>query len=736
MSNCFACIDAGTSRAIYARERWDAQQETLADSINDTARMVRASLVLVLLAALYLFLILLVGLNDERLLRETPVLVPQINIEASIKTSYIVGPPIFLYLHVQTLFLLSILARKIRRFTEASYNSTISLTDWGIPRQSNAEEHWNLLSAFAFVQLFQPIGDHLRSSLVRKLLSLILFGISIAVIPVLLLLLIDLSFVKYQSINITNFHHLFLVFDIMSITWFTMYNIWLCREEIFQTPHIKVMIGMIGGCILLFCVFFAFYVQPVKFDGPLSENDRVGIWKKGEYNRYIDVNNKPLTNTEIELPYDTGTKRIHTERLDLAERELRYACFRSAKLYHVDLRFADLRGADFGYAEIHNSDLSQAQLHSAIFTDAKLKGIDIGGAKLHSANLSGAELSSADIRGAELHGANLSNFKGIGSTKGCVLYDGRFGNASTGEKKSDDTILNGADLRFARLYGANLKGAKLNGADLRFAKLHGANLKGAELYGANLRNAELYGANLEDVKLDGADLGGAKLTGSSGARISWKFVWMSDTTSFVPFFDPDTHRSTPRSEFIKKSVDRFREDTGMEDIKSDWEKGSVVKYKQLLEENIKENSWENPDMMPNDTDMMHLAHKSGYGSRSDIEVFERLRRSSIEDNAEYWKVRSEWVADFACRDEYAAEIILKRWDSETPLSNIKPKSHCMAISTIIHALKMQKERKEEECLGLHTLSDNEWQELLRPIRSRMEKLKEGYDRCEDIPNVG
>lgn len=396
----------------------------------------------------------------------------------------------------------------------------------------------------------------------------------------------------------------------------------------------------------------------------------------------------------MELPDDTGTKRIHAERLDLAERELRYACFRSAELYHVDLRSADLRGADFGSAEIHNSNFSKAKLHGAIFTDAKLKnGTDIGGAKLHRANLSGAKLSGAKLEGAELYGANLSKSKEIGTNK-CVLRSTLDDDPVLihSENDTENTILHGADLRFARLHGANLEGAELHGADLSYARLHGANLEGAELYGANLRNAELYGANLENVKLDGADLRNAKLAGSYGKPESREFVWIFNTSP--SFVIPKTEKAVQRSKFIKYLVDRFEEKTGMRDMQIYyWKTKTVMKYEELLKESIKENSQGNFNMKPNEYDN------------------------------EYWKSHAEWMKNFACQNKYIARSILKRWKSKIPLSDIEPENLRMAKPAIIEVLENMEE-PDAKCIGLHALPDGERQELLRSIRSRIDLMSD------------
>ena len=699
-----------------------ARQKILADSINDTARMARAALSLVLLAALYLFLTLISTDDKQLLLGESQIALPQVNIGISIKASYIVGPPIFLYLHVQALFLLGVLAQKIRRFIELSN------------RGPSTEEHWNWLSAFAFVQLFRPNGN-------RRWLSLILSCSSIAVIPILLLLAVYLSFVRYQSILITSIHQFILILDIIFIMWFIAFIIQLYKRQIFRVWR-GVVIAMIVGTPTL--IFYAQSPQYSDFGTTyewMEPFDSILCNRLDLFCRYIDVDDGLLINTLVELPdKDTETKKVYVNKFDLAERNLRYASFRSAKLHHVNLRAADLRGADFGSAEVHSSNFAQAKLHGANFVDTKLKNVtDFGEAKLHGTNLSGAELRNANFSGAELHGANLSNSDGaaVFGTEECV------GSSEASKRPSEsnglnlgiksNTKLHGADLRFAELRGANLAcaelrganllGAELHGANLAGAKLHGADLRFAELHGANLRNAELYGANLEGVKLDGADLGNAKLAGSFGNPGSWHWVWMLNTSFFFPILAvPDAHVPVSvdlvyADQLIKKLTEEL-DTSGMGDIQITWNED--ISLKEHLEESIKadKNFWMSDNTGPSGGDM--VIYKSydllPFGSRPSIP--KHWPTSISADDTEYWKTRSEWMVGFACKNEHTARSILKRWMSDTPLSDIGSESLDIARCTIINSLKKKrsewrvwKGQKKRECPGLHAIPDDEWQKF-------------------------
>jgi hypothetical protein len=91
-----------------------------------------------------------------------------------------------------------------------------------------------------------------------------------------------------------------------------------------------------------------------------------------------------------------------------------------------------------------------------------------------------------------------------------TLAQKQWGETSGGPINLAQSLLRGADLRYATL----------NDADLSNAILVRADLAGARLRNANLRNANLAHARLDDADLAGAVFGGANLRGAdlSGAR--------------------------------------------------------------------------------------------------------------------------------------------------------------------------------------------------------------------------
>ena len=260
-------------------------------------------------------------------------------------------------------------------------------------------------------------------------------------IPLTLLFVIDISFVRYQSQTITWILHFIFFCDLGLVVLF--------HWEVFGQRVVKIprrigtwAKGLVASGMVLVLIFAAHppgedgspwsnrtYGKPINFKelfGTFSDLHKlldVGpckAWKIGC--RYLNVSNLDTKN----------------EKLWLNGRTLQFARFKSAQLKGVNFQGAQLQGADF----------QDAELQGAIFRDAKLRG--------------------ADFRKAKLQGADF-----------------------TGQ-----TQLQGADLQDAELQGAIFRDAKLRGADLRKAKLQGAIFDSAQLQGANLRRAQLQGANL------------------------------------------------------------------------------------------------------------------------------------------------------------------------------------------------------------------------------------------------
>ena len=189
----------------------------LVDSINDTSRVARNTSTTLLLVALYLGMTLLSS-TDEQLLREGAVRIPQLDTGIPLKLSYIFAPLIFLFLHVAFLVQMYLLARKLRGF-----NRALGL----YAPQQPPDEFRLLLSPFPFTQI---LAGEARGRLTRWPLHFLVWA-TVAVVPVLLLLAVQLSFVRYHSEGITLLHRLVLLLDLGTLAWFVLRYRTMWREQ-------------------------------------------------------------------------------------------------------------------------------------------------------------------------------------------------------------------------------------------------------------------------------------------------------------------------------------------------------------------------------------------------------------------------------------------------------------------------------------------------------------------------
>ena len=177
--------------------------QMIAESVNESARRTQVSLSIMLLASIYLYFTIL-SATDENLLRNSVVRIPQLNTGISIVNSYTFGPLIFLYIHLQTLFLLNVLGNKVMRFERVMLSTYPSIS------KSEQSECWDWLSSIPFVQMLRP--DKALNSF-----SSVLVSATTIYVPILLLVLLTISFLRYQSFIVTLSHHFCLIVDVAAV---------------------------------------------------------------------------------------------------------------------------------------------------------------------------------------------------------------------------------------------------------------------------------------------------------------------------------------------------------------------------------------------------------------------------------------------------------------------------------------------------------------------------------------
>ena len=120
--------------------------------------------------------------------------------------SYLFAPLVFLFLHANTVIQYERLAAKVRTFERSI--ATLAGAD--------AMRQRALITGFTFAQALAAEPGAARPSSLFRLMT----WLTIAGIPILVLLAVQISFVRYQSESITLVHQICIVLDLALLGWF------------------------------------------------------------------------------------------------------------------------------------------------------------------------------------------------------------------------------------------------------------------------------------------------------------------------------------------------------------------------------------------------------------------------------------------------------------------------------------------------------------------------------------
>ena len=493
---------------------------SLLEAVNSSSDTANTSW-LIFLAIMAYFTIAVAGVSHKDLLMETPVSLPIMQVSVQQSLFFQFAPVILVLFHIGVVSQLVLLARKTLEFDYAV--RALEMTD--------RRNHPLRLELHNFFFVQAVAGPH--RSLVMGTLLHGMSWLTLVVLPVVLLLFFQLSYLPYHDVEVTWTHRICLLVDIAMLV---LIGIFLLRIEasffaaFWRTTISSPIAFLVTTGVLLIVTFFSLFVATVPGEGldrvtqALTRSDRRAdsmrdarassgfalpfvrarvdgtLW--GRFHRNLVVTDQDLAPKRAYVTDETS--------INLRGRDLRFA-----QLDRSDLRRADLTGADLGGASFVGADLSEARLPCADISELilsedreKARCVSAGGAnlarsKLGGARLAGINLSGARLEEADLEGADLSYAVAIGA------------NFSSAHLERVDMTggvqLQGANLLVASMQGANLFGALMQGADLSSASLQGAILTHAHLEGAMLRDADLEAADLQYANLQRADLGGAKV---------------------------------------------------------------------------------------------------------------------------------------------------------------------------------------------------------------------------------
>ncbi len=511
---------------------------SLLEAVNrssDTAHMAW----LIFLGVMAYLMIAVAGVSHQDLLLEKPVQLPILGVPIPMVQFFQFAPIFLLLFHLGLISQLVLLARKTLEFdiSVRQLEPTLRRT-----HPLRLELH-----NFFFVQ--GVAGPH-RSAI----MSLFLHSMSwltLAILPVVLMLFIQISFLPYHNAVITWTHRIALLLDIGVLS---LIGVFLTRAEtsffqaFWRTSVAHPLSFLMTSALLAGVAAFSFVVATIPGE---ALDDAVRKLLRIEHNEERANNGGTIFDQGFSLPFSWGRadgslfgffhRRLIVTDIDLVtDREvtkgersisLRGRDLRFAKLDRSDLHQADMTGANLDGATLIGTDLRNVRLNcqdetELVLGDGRTKakcasavGADFTGARLDGAQMTGINLSHAKLENARLVGAVL---------KYSILEGANFWNADL--RKTDMTAgiqAQGAKFLVARLEGADFNGAQLQFADFSNAQLQGASLSHAHLQGAVLRDADLSAATMVRTRLHAADMTGTNLT---GADMRWAAVWMTPPT--------------------------------------------------------------------------------------------------------------------------------------------------------------------------------------------------------------
>ena len=463
-------------------------------SLNDSATRVSTIWVSFLIFSLYL-LTAATTVTHRQLFLAEPLKLPVLNIDLPLWGFFFLAPILFVILHAYVLLQVLLLAR-----TAAAYNAAVQRA--GLPPEENASLRQRLANTL-FAQIFAG-SPREREGWLGWLLKAMAW-ITLAIAPILILLVFQFMFLPYHSHLATWTHRLLIVAElaVAFLLWplvldarrdFEWASVWMQVKRATALPlrvfgpkewrhdgwvWLRQQAFPMASCVLFVLVSLSLATFPGEphvnlFTGQSLLSVQCERWVSGQFDR-LDL-------SQVDF--------VDDEKLDRIE----IATAKKGQLPSQGERTRDFRGRDlncgtFDSVDLRHADFSGARMSDASFVGAQFQGAALRNAQLQGADLRFAQLQSADLIHAHLQGANLSHAK-----------------------------LQGANLSEAELQGADLSGALLQGANFSRALLQGASFHGAELQGADLSEAQLQGRDLSHALLQGANFNRAQLQGANLGR--------------------------------------------------------------------------------------------------------------------------------------------------------------------------------------------------------------------------
>ena len=463
------------------------------------------------------YLTMTVGaVTHEALLKQTAIKLPVLNVELPLVGFFWIAPLFFLLFHFYLFLQLVILVRKV-----ASFDANLRIA---VATEEEREEYRKRLDSFLVVQFLCGAKEE-RTGMTGRLLRSIAV-ITLVILPILLLLQFQLTFLPYHDAWVTWVHRIAILIDIRLawVFWFAIHKgggeidfpeiqfrwrSWLVGETMMQRLRGAVAkiaarfgagfrnrrLGFVSSAVVVFVSFFVFAFK----DEWVANMIKIPV---------VRISNNTFG----------------WEREPLAE-----------VILHGSINMVEGRPSTWfsNVLVVPNKKL----------IDDKAVETDFPSLSLRGRNLSGAVLIGSDLRNVDFTGANLNEAR----LDRALLTRAKFRCASTydertkllGWPKDECTWMQLATLSEAKLQAADFDRARMHGAIMIGANLMGAQLTGTQLQGAMLVNAQLQAVLIEGASLNHAFLNGALLMGAIIRNSELQDVLIGDTIFQLTYIQHD-----------------------------------------------------------------------------------------------------------------------------------------------------------------------------------------------------
>lgn len=481
---------------------------------------------LIYILILFYILIIILSIDDTGLLlQNSSIILPIFSIKMNILYFRTISPLIIFAVHLYFL---------IHHFQHSK-----KLYQWY--RISNSK--YDIKTDPYFFNYFVYIK---KSNLLNNLFLLVAWIVNVF-LPLIILLLIQIKFSKYQILGFTIYHCIFLFLDIFIVIYLWFRSLKPEFTDIYYDKFTKllnwkfisfVFLNSSGMMIIYFLCFVSLLNFKYVFDVSNDYHYNLVIFKA--ISPYLDIKNADIIlnkpSNEILNGFLLNGQSIEEAELEftngviLSNTNLKYATFTNCNFRKADFTNADLTGVLFEYCNLSGANFNKTRMVNTDFRNCILKDafLILENSKnvqfrdcIFDGCLSFSHVLKNKNRdsniGTSYLGAYIFNYYDSLKLPYCDLR----GMILLPSSDHDSIGYNNSKFYHSDLSGMTFEKIKMKKCDFSHCKL----------LGVNFRNSDLSYSLFDSTILDGADFSGARLEGTSfiGAKVFGEEIITKDT---------------------------------------------------------------------------------------------------------------------------------------------------------------------------------------------------------------